>query len=84
MIIGACGCPPDLLEGVRVYDASTGDLWRRLPGTKLISALELSPDGSLMAAADWGLGEAAGRRPSISGTSRLASAETMPAPRESN
>ena len=24
LIIGACGCPPDALEGVRIYDASTG------------------------------------------------------------
>lgn len=61
IIIGACGCPPDALEGVRIYDASTGHMRRRLPGTKLISGLELSPDGSLLAAADWGLGEGAGK-----------------------
>ncbi|MEA2419069.1 MAG: hypothetical protein QOE60_1275 [Thermoleophilaceae bacterium] len=60
LIIGACGCPPDVLEGVRVYDASTGKLLRRLPGTKRISAVELSPDGSRVAAADWHLGGGAG------------------------
>jgi WD40 repeat protein len=61
IIVGACGCPPDALEGVRIYDASTGHMRRRLPGTKLISGLELSPDGSLLAAADWELGEGAGK-----------------------
>ena len=61
LIVGACGCPPDLLEGVRVHDASTGELLRRLPGTKLISAMELSPDGSRLAAADWKLGGGAGQ-----------------------
>jgi WD40 repeat protein len=61
LIIGACGCPPDLLEGVRVYDVSTGELLRRLPGTRLISAMELSPDGSHLAAADWKLGGGAGQ-----------------------
>jgi WD40 repeat protein len=60
LIVGACGCPPDALEGVRIYDASTGRLLRRLPGTGLMSAVELSPDGSLLAAADWDPGPGAG------------------------
>jgi WD40 repeat protein len=61
LIVGACGCPPDALEGVRIYDASSGRLLRRLPGTRLIQALELSPDGSLLATADWDLGTGAGK-----------------------
>jgi WD40 repeat protein len=60
LIVGACGCPPDALEGVRIYDASTGRLLRRLPGTRLMQAVELSPDGSRLATADWeqGVGKA--------------------------
>ena len=61
LIVGACGCPPDVLEGVRIYDASTGRLLRRLPGTKLMQAVELSPDGSRLATADWELGVGAGK-----------------------
>ncbi len=60
LIVGACGCPPDALEGVRIYDASTGRLLRRLPGTRLMQAVELSPDGSLLATADWEVGRGAG------------------------
>jgi WD40 repeat protein len=61
LIVGACGCPPDALEGVRVYDTSTGRLLRRLPGTKLMQAVELSPDGSRLATADSELGRGAGK-----------------------
>ena len=61
LIVGACGCPPDALEGVRIYDASTGRLLRRLPGTRLMQAVELSPDGSRLATADWELGRGAGK-----------------------
>ncbi len=61
LIVGACGCPPDALEGVRIYDASTGRLLRRLPGTRLMQAVELSPDGSRLATADWELGGGAGK-----------------------
>ena len=61
LIVGACGCPPDALEGVRIYDASTGRLLQRLPGTRLMQAVELSPDGSRLATADWDLGRGAGK-----------------------
>ena len=48
------------LEGVRVYDASTGELLRRLPGTRLMPAVELSPDGSLPGHRRLGAGRGAG------------------------
>jgi len=61
LIVGACGCPPDALEGVRIYSASTGTLLRRLPGTRLMQAVELSADGSRLATADWDAGRGAGK-----------------------
>jgi len=74
LIVGACGCPPDALEGVRIYDASTGRLTRRLPGTRLMQAVELSPDGSRLATADWeqgGAGKATVRIWAVRGWRRL-------------